>query len=90
MCVVRLNAYPMAVESVRVEGTRITLGLCTVDEKDIQRALRPFPVHLVTERELLDAVLMHSACTDSMMGLYYLAKELFDGRSAEVHDLLNF
>jgi hypothetical protein len=80
MCRVRLNAYPLLVDSVQIDGTRATLGISETNEKDPQQRLYPFPVQLTTKPELLDALLLHSASTEAMLYLHGVAKELFGGR----------
>jgi hypothetical protein len=76
ICLIRMNAYPQAVASVRVEGTTINLESRELGEKDFQRCLYPFPVNLdiFNNREVLEAALLHLSCTEAMIYLYELAK----------------
>lgn len=81
MCRIRRNAYPLLVDSIHFDSTNIALGVSQTNGKGSQQRLYPFPVHLTTEGDLLNALLLHSASADAAGCLYGVARKLFDGWS---------
>jgi hypothetical protein len=76
---VRLHASPLRFESIRIEGSIVSLNRFQFDGLDTQRQLKPFPICLDGDRGVFEAVLMYMGCMEAMMYLYSFAKEFLSG-----------
>ena len=82
---IRLHAWPLRFDSLRLEGSTIFLHgfqLNELQSRELNQILKPFPFPLDSDRSLAEAVLVYMGCVEAMMYLHGFAKELFAGKPA--------